>query len=160
MLIQKLLYLCLQILNTMPKKIYTTLPTRFGVCMHADCPMASMCLRQIAYSQMTEGKDFLHMTNPRHCSKDSTCRFYRDASRARYAQGFTNFQKRMYPEQYREFMSTLIIHFGRSAYFERRNGDTILSPAEQEVVLDALHKAGVKEDFHFDKYLDLYNWFD
>ena len=57
-------------------------------------------------------------------------------------------------------MSTLIIHFGRSAYFERRNGDTILSPAEQEVVLNALHKAGVKEDFHFDKYLDLYNWFD
>lgn len=63
--------------------------------MHADCPMASMCLRQIAYSQMTEGKDLLHMTNPCHCSKDSTCRFYRDASRARYAQGFTNFQKRM-----------------------------------------------------------------
>ena len=66
----------------------------------------------------------------------------------------------MFPEQYRDFMSSLIVHFGRSAYFERRSGDTLLSPAEQKIVLNALHQAGVKDDFEFDKYVELYNWFD
>lgn len=57
-------------------------------------------------------------------------------------------------------MYTLIVQFGRSAYFERRSGQTLLSPAEQEIVLAALHQAGVMEDFQFDKYVELYNWFD
>lgn len=100
------------------------------------------------------------MVNPRHCSKDRDCKFYRDATPVRYAKGFTNFQKRMFPEQYHDFMYMLIVQFGRSAYFERRSGHTLLSPAEQEIVLAALHQAGVKEDFQFDKYVELYNWFD
>ena len=144
----------------MPKKTYTTLPSRFGTCLHVDCPMALTCLRQVAYSMMTDDKDLLCMVNPRHCSKGKDCKFYRDAAPARYAKGFTNFQKKMFPEQYRDFMSTLIVHFGRSAYFERRSGDTLLSPVEQKIVLDALHQAGVKDDFKFDKYVELYNWFD
>lgn len=145
---------------TMPNKTYTTLPSRFGTCLHTECPMASACLRQLAYSKMTKDKDILCMVNPLHCSKDQDCKFYRDATPARYAKGFTNFQKKMFPEQYRDFMYTLIVHFGRSAYFERRSGETLLSPAEQEIVLAALHQAGVKEDFQFDKYVELYNWFD
>ena len=144
----------------MPKKTYTTLPSRFGTCLHVNCPMASACLRQLAYSKMTENKDILCMVNPRHCSKDRDCKFYRDATPVRYAKGFTNFQKRMFPEQYHDFMYTLIVQFGRSAYFERRSGHTLLSPAEQEIVLAALQQAGVKEDFQFDKYVELYNWFD
>jgi hypothetical protein len=144
----------------MPKKTYTTLPEHFSGCIHSDCPMAAACLRQVAYSTMMEDEDFLRMVNPRHCSMDKDCKFYRDAAPARYAKGFTNFQKKMFPEQYRDFMSTLIVHFGRSAYFERRSGETLLSPTEQEIVLDALHQVGVKEDFKFDDYVELYNWFD
>ena len=95
-----------------------------------------------------------------HCSKGKDCKFYRDAAPARYAKGFTNFQKRKFPEQYHDFMYTLIVQFGRSAYYERRSGHTLLSPVEQEIVLAAMHQAGVKENFLFDKYVELYNWFD
>lgn len=82
----------------MPKKTYTTLPRRFGTCLHVDCPVTSTCLRQVAYSMMTDDKDLLCMVNPRHCSKGMDCKFYRDATPARYAKGFTNFQKKMFPE--------------------------------------------------------------
>lgn len=47
---------------------------------------------------MTDDKDLLCMVNPRHCSKGMDCKFYRDATPARYAKGFTNFQKKMFPE--------------------------------------------------------------
>ena len=158
--IQKLPYLCLQILNTMPKKTYTTLPENFSVCLHADCLMADKCLRQVAYSQMTENKENIYMVNPRHCSKEGKCKFYRDATPARYAKGFTQFQKHLLPEQYQEFMSVLIVHFGRGGYFYRRRGVVALSPVEQEVVLNALRSTGFKEDLPFDSYEELYNWFD
>lgn len=144
----------------MPKKTYTTLPEHFSGCLHAGCPMAASCLRQIAYSQMMSEKEHLRIVNPQHCTLNADCKFFRNAKSVQYAKGFTNFQKKMFPDQYRMFMSTLILHFGRTAYFERRNGDTALSPAEQEIVLNALHKAGVEGEFKFDKYIELYNWFD
>ena len=158
--IQKLPYLCLQILNTMPKKTYTTLPENFSVCLHTDCLMADKCLRQVAYSQMTENKENLYMVNPRHCTKDEKCKFYRDATPMRYANGFTQFQKHLLPEQYQEFMSVLIKHFGRGGYFYRRRGVIALSPSEQEMVLNALRSTGFNDDIAFDSYEELYNWFD
>lgn len=144
----------------MPKKKYTTLPKSFSACIHADCPMAASCLRQVAYSQMMGETDFLNMVNPRHCSKDSGCKFYREAAPARYALGFKNFQKCMLPEQYREFMSMLMEHFGRGGYFYRRRGVIAMPPAEQEIVLNALHAVGIREDIQFDAYEELINWFD
>ena len=104
--------------------------------------------------------EFLNMVNPRHCSKDSGCKFYREAAPARYALGFKNFQKCMLPEQYREFMSMLMEHFGRGGYFYRRRGVIAMPPAEQEIVLIALHAVGIREDIQFDAYEELVNWFD
>ncbi|MEE0870900.1 MAG: DUF6078 family protein [Bacteroidaceae bacterium] len=144
----------------MPKKTYTTLPENFSACLHADCPMAGKCLRQVAYSQMMENMEKIYMINPRHCTKDEKCKFYRDATPVRYAKGFTKFQKHLLPEQYQEFMSVLIVHFGRGGYFYRRRGVVALSPVEQEVVLNALRSTGFKEDLPFDSYEELYNWFD
>ena len=79
---------------------------------------------------------------------------------ARYALGFKNFQKCMLPEQYREFMSMLMAHFGRGGYFYRRRGVIAMPPAEQEIVLNALHAVGIREDIQFDAYEELVNWFD
>ena len=52
-----------------------------------------------------------------------------------FARGFTNFKKRMYPQQYDKFMTTLILHFGRNQYFKRRRGDILLPPEEQEYLV-------------------------
>lgn len=77
-----------------------------------------------------------------------------------YARGFTNFQKRMFPDQYLKFMNQLIATFGRNAYFERRRGETALSPKEQAIVLKSLKKVGVTEELKFDKYEENLNWKD
>lgn len=58
---------------------------------------------------------------------------------------FTNFQKQMFPEQYLNFMNRLISKFGRNPYFERRRGETVLSPKEQAIVQQALKQSGVTE---------------
>ena len=144
----------------MPKKSYTTLPADYTVCLHHDCPMAATCLHQIAYTTLQETGTYLQLINPRQCTKNDKCRFYRSSTPVRYAYGFTGFQKRMFPQQYRTFMTSLIGVFGRSNYFERRSGKLPLSPEEQETVLAALHESGVTEDFPFDRYEEQINYCD
>lgn len=144
----------------MARRTYSTLPADYTVCLHDDCPMAATCLHQLAFPTLQESETCLNLLNPKMCLKSDKCRFYRDSRPVVYARGFTGFQKRMFPAQYRTFMNTLIGTFGRNAYFERRRGATPLPPAEQATILAALRKAGVTEDFPFDNYEEQINYCD
>ena len=142
----------------MPKKEYTSLPKDYPVCEHSSCPMAATCLHQTAYSTLMEHSEYLRLINPSRCSKNESCIYYRDSKPVTYARGFTNFQKRMYPQQYDQFMTTLILHFGRNQYFKRRRGDILLPPEEQEVIRLMLEKVGADSKMDFDKYEEHINW--
>ncbi|MBR5051738.1 MAG: hypothetical protein IKW91_00765 [Bacteroidaceae bacterium] len=144
----------------MPRKIYKTLPSDYAVCILEECPMAETCLHVLALKKLQKKETYMRLINPQKCTTSNTCKYYRDSRKVTYAFGFTNFQQRMYPAQYQIFMRTLIKKFGRNSYFERRRGETALPPKEQEIVLAALRKAGVKEDMEFDRYQEQINYFD
>ena len=144
----------------MPKKIYRKLPSDYAVCIFEECPMAETCLHLLALKKLQKKETYLRLINPKRCAQDDTCKYYRDSRKVTYAFGFTNFQKKMYPAQYQIFMRTLIKKFGRNPYFERRRGETPLPPKEQEIVLAALRKAGIKEDMAFDHYQEQINLYD
>ena len=144
----------------MPKKLYTSVPPRYEVCLHADCPKADVCLHQIAYQHLLSEQTFLPIIHPKMCKKNARCPFYRNSTPMRYARGFTNFQKHMYPDQYAAFSSMLKSEFGRNPYYERRKGISPLSLAEQDLILNALQRVGVKEKLEFDAYEDEINWYD
>ena len=139
-------------------KIYKDIPSGYPLCLHTDCPMADSCLRQLAYRHHAELGTFLRLINPSMCSKQADCPHYVSNQPVRFARGFVNFQKRMYPEQYDKFMLLLILHFGRSQYFKRRRGEIVLPPEEQEAIQIALKKAGVTQKMEFDEYIDAINW--
>lgn len=144
----------------MPRKEYTTLPDNYPVCAHGDCPMATSCLHHIAYAALLQKDEYLHLINPTRCSKNSSCPYYRSNQLVVYARGFTDFQRRMFPEQYCRFMAICIGEWSRNTYFERRRGARLIPPNEQAFILKALKKAGVKEDMEFDEYVDCVNWYD
>ena len=75
-----------------------------------------------------------------------------------YAKGFTNFQKKMTQEQYQKFLDILQKMFGRNPYFERRNGKTLLTLQEQDLIMETLHQLGIKNEYKFDSYLEAFNW--
>ena len=139
-------------------KIYKDIPADYPLCLHDACPMSNSCLRQLAYRRHEELGTFLKLINPSQCSKQADCPHYVSNQPVRFAKGFTNFQKRMYPDQYDKFMTLLICHFGRNQYFKRRRGDIVLPPEEQEVIQVALEKAGVTQPMEFDEYIEAINW--
>lgn len=145
----------------MPKKLYTSPPNGYPTCELSNCPLATQCLHYMAYQRaIEEGADYMQLINPTKCTQDETCRFYRNSMPVLYAWGFTGFQKRMFPDQYQQFMETLIGRFGRNPYFERRRGDVALSPREQAIILDTLKKVGISEELKFDNYEENLNWYD
>ena len=144
----------------MPKKLYKDIPADYPVCLYADCPHAASCLHQLVYQPLLEKLGILSLLNPQKCTKDKSCPYFRDAKPVSYARGFIGMQKRMFPGQYSRFMSILIGHFGRNAYFERRRGETALSPKEQKYVLKVLQDIGVTEKLEFDSYEENINWCD
>lgn len=122
--------------------------------------MAATCLHQIAYSQQLASQEYLQLINPTKCSMSSDCAYYRDNKPVAFAKGFTNFQKQMYPEQYRQFMALCIKEWSRNTYFERRRGTRLLSPTEQAFILNTLKEVGISKEMKFDHYESLINWYD
>ena len=144
----------------MAKKFHTTPPPGFSVCLHAECPMATSCLHRTAYDALSEEAEFMQIITPRSCSGDKACTYYRSNVPVTFAKGFTNFQKRMFPEQYKKFMQMLIGRLGRNAYFQQRRGDVCLSPKEQAFILETLKTVGVDEEMKFDEYFDQVSWYN
>ena len=134
------------------------MPSTYQLCLHADCPKADTCLRQLAFRRLDELGLYLHLLNPSRCTKQANCPHYANCQPVRFAKGFTNFQKRMYPAQYDKFMTMLMNHFGRNSYFKRRRGEILLPPHEQEIVKIALKKSGVTQNMEFDSYIECINW--
>ena len=136
------------------------MPDGYAVCLHSHCKLAASCLHQQAYNLMIQGETYLNLINPTQCSQKEDCLFYRNNEPVRYARGFTGMQKKMLPDQYRKFMQILVRAFGTNPYYERRRGETALSPREQEMVREALYEVGLPADWEFDAYDENINWQD
>ena len=135
-------------------------PGNFALCLNGDCPLASQCLHYIVRRMIPADELVLHVYNPEAVKGGADCEFFRPQKLDRYAKGFTQMQEEMKPRQYAQFSGSLMAHFGRNAYYERRRGERLLPPAEQEVVLKALRKVGVEENLEFDAYEYRINWTD
>ena len=142
----------------MTKNNKQTTPHDYPVCELQDCPMATTCLRQFAYTTLIENDEYLRLINPTKCSKDEICKYYRDKKPVVFARGFTNFQKQMFPQQYDKFMTTLVSHFGRNQYYKRRRGAILIPPEEQKVIRRVLEKVGADPKMDFDNYEEQINW--
>ena len=149
------IYICLM---RRTAKLYNDIPAKYPLCLHANCPMADTCLHQLAFRRHEELGKHLTLINPALCTMQEGCPHYASARPVRFAKGFTNFQTRMFPQQYSKFMDMLVLHFGRNQYFMRRSGKVILSPEEQAVILNALKACGIDSHFDFDEYIESTYW--
>lgn len=135
-------------------------PGNFTLCLNSDCPLADQCLHQVVRRMVASAELVLHVYNPEVVTGGETCKYFRALKLDRYAKGFTRFQEEMKPRQYAMFSGSLMAHFGRNPYYERRRGERLLSPAEQQMALRALRKAGIEGDLEFDAYEYRINWTD
>lgn len=143
----------------MPRKLYKGIPAKYAVCQFADCPQARNCLHQIACHSLMDSEKFLNLINPKLCTRDAQCRFFRNSAPTLFAFGFKNMKEHMLPQQYVAFKEMLTERFGHTLFYERRRGDIPLTPEEQELIRQALQQVGVTEKLEFDRYEENLNWY-
>jgi len=138
---------------------YSEVPHGFGLCGIEDCPRAVTCLRQIAYNCAPANITFLHMLNPR-TAKAATekCKYYCSNEKLRYAKGFICTTGALSVRVSGTFRYRLVGSWGIRRYYQKRKGETLLSPTEQRQVIALAKELGVHQNEYFDGYVDEYNW--
>lgn len=138
---------------------FSQVPNNYMMCLHRECVQATTCLRQLAERMAPAQLPRWTIVSPKYlASQEGACPYYRPAVKIRLAKGFTGMLGNLLYKQMQPVVSELQLLFGRRTYFRVRKGERLLSPAEQQQVLQILHKYGISHPPEFDAYLEVYDW--
>ena len=136
---------------------YSKVPHNFGLCAAADCPHADTCLRRIAYTHTPASVTFPPTLNPKTIeAMAGKCEYYRSNQKVRYAKGFVRTTEALAVSASGTFRYGLIGNWGIRRYYQKRKGETLLSPAEQQKVMALARKLGLQQEEYFDSYVEEY----
>ena len=86
------------------------------------------------------------------------CPHYRSSTKVRYAQGFIGILENLPYKQMQTVILHLMNYLGRRTYYRARKGERLLSPSEQQHILNILRNCGVTTTQEFDAYVEDYDW--
>lgn len=155
------LYLFCKQMKLMKAEIhYSQVPSDYPLCLNSGCPHADTCLRQLVVQSIPENIPHWVIVSPSYLAtlEGEDCPFYRSAAKARFAKGCVRLLENLPYKQMQAVISQLISCFSQRTYYRIRKGERLLSPAEQQQVLDILKKCGVDHPQEFDAYVEQYDW--
>ena len=85
-------------------------------------------------------------------------RKYRSNTKVRYAKGFIGILDCIPHKQMQTVVAHLMGYLSRRTYYRTRKGERLLSPAEQQHILNILKNCGVTYPEKFDAYIEDYDW--
>ena len=89
---------------------------------------------------------------------DGACSYYKSNTKVKYAKGMMNMLNEMPHKQMKGFIKSLKDHFSSRTYYRMRKGERLLSPCEQEQVIQLAMSNGVNIVQEFDEYVLKYQW--
>ena len=143
---------------------FSLIPGWWAICLKADCKMAGVCLRRIAFDNMPQG------TNAWKClmaeamvpvEADGRCRFFVKNEMVRFANGFDGMMSKVNSRDGRYGIRMDLTHYfgSKGSYYRSKHGERQLNPKEQQKVLSVFSKYGYSgDDFKFDHYEDGYEF--
>jgi hypothetical protein len=139
---------------------FEDIPFQYGLCLKSDCPLADTCLRHLAVAALPEENDYATIVLPHKCIEDADGKpsYYRSNAKVRHARGFTRVLKTFPVGVLDAFRDRLIGTYPRSKYFKMRRGDILLTPKEQEFIVQTAQNKGFQGEFTFDNYEEHYLW--
>ena len=137
---------------------FSGIPFNYGLCA-VDCPRGRTCLRRIAYDHIPPNATFPPTLHPKAIeAMAGKCKYYRSNEKVRYAKGFLCTVGALTVRVSGTFRYRLIGSWGVRRYYQKRKGETLLSPAEQRQVVALARKLGVRLAEYFDGYVEEYDW--
>jgi len=138
---------------------FTKVPYQYSVCLNRECSKADTCLRQLTVESIPEKNEHWVIISPKYLTTlQGNCPHYRSSIKVTYAKGFIKMLENLPYKQMQTVISHLISFFGRRTYYRVRKGERLLTPNEQQRILNILKNCGINQQQDFDTYIEDYEW--
>ena len=138
---------------------FKDIPTWWAVCLNDSCPKAAECLRHEAVRCLQENILDWPAVLPK-AWQDGGCCCFQKAEPVRMAKGFHRlFDKvRSRDARYGLRMEMTAWLGSKGSYYRYKDGDRLLSPGQQQHILNLLKGYGIDEEDVFDAYVEGYDF--
>ena len=138
---------------------FKKVPLSWQLCFLDDCPKKDECLRQLAVRHLTGSREFGPAVYPTMKRGDNGCRLFTAGEPKRMAYGFTTLfaeVKAKHEQGLRLAMKQYL--GGHSHYYRYHHGERLLSPEQQEWIVNLFRRYGYTEGLAFDAYVSVYDF--
>lgn len=130
------------------------MPGTWAVCFNEACPMRETCLRFMAGQQLLEGVTAWPTVVPTALS-DGRCRAFCEAKTERMAYGFRHLYDHVEQQVYRSLKTSVKQYLGgHSSYYRYHRGEKLLSPEQQQHIVELFRQYGYKGEVVFEAFCD------
>lgn len=135
------------------------IPWGYPLCFNGDCANKDKCLHYLA-QLLTSKNRFSGPAIYPTAWQDGDCRCFSEKKLINKAWGFTNVYKNIPKHLVAEARRKVRGYFGEgmSVYYRVNNGEHLLSPKQQEDILNIIAEFGSIEDIKFDHYITDWNF--
>lgn len=148
-------------MNTMETNILLTpeqIPPSYCRCFQSDCSKSDSCARFLAGKHLPEG----WVTGPAvypTARQGATCVCYKQTRIIHAAYGFRALfaeVKKKDDTPLRDRIKTYL--GGNTTYYRYHNGERLLTPEQQEWIINLFRRHSYTDELRFDEYRDLYDF--
>ena len=123
----------------------------YMVCFLDHCPLREQCLRWLVGQYADTTRVVFSSINPRNPNfAKEDCTMFRPNRKAMMKRGFSNMYHDMPGHMERSIRHQLITIFGHKQYFEMRKGDRLITPEQQQQILDTCRAHGWQGPINYD----------
>lgn len=136
-------------------------PANYPICMNTECRNRNTCLHALETTEQKMQAAVITCINPRMYADGTECTQYRPSgSTCHYAFGMRTLAERLKSEgRYRLFMNECLKHFCRTVYYDMYAGMRVISPEEQDCIVECARAVGTDVPSHpFDEYAEVPLW--
>ena len=134
-------------------------PRGYQLCFNAAWPMRETCLRWNAGTKVTPEKKWGPAIYPTALEADGTCQFFHKMEPKRMAWGFDKLFYNVLVRDDQTLRKDLKLYLGGKTHFYRCNrGDRLLTPEQQQWIIERFQRAGYTRDLEFDGYVTTYDF--
>ena len=138
---------------------FKQIPATWALCGNSQCQLAGECLRHQAYIAVPQSVTRWLCVLPTAIG-DGRCQYYQKAETVRMARGFSSLFNNLNSRDARhDIRIALTAYFGsKGAYYRYKSGQRLLTPAQQQRIMDLLATYQTTDGVAFDEYVDTFDF--
>lgn len=127
----------------------------YATCPLASCKKSSTCIRYAAYLKaQAEEESFNILNTSKFTTSDAGCKNYLTPVKQRMARGFCAIYETL-PKRNCHYFWTHISFMNETSWYRAKRGDLLLTPDEQQLLLEAFRENGADMSVGFDGYAEM-----